>query len=83
MCCVAQEANINGLGTRLVFGNEQIEIFIGEVYYMLPVTSQVRHFLPFPGIERIKIQKTKCTENQLKYNQILSNFKYHQPRQEQ
>jgi len=43
-------------GTRLVFGTEQIAIFIGELYFMLPFTLQVKHLILFPGIEHIKIQ---------------------------
>ncbi len=72
------KVSIYGLGTRLGFDAEQIEIFIGELDFMLPVNSQVKHSILFPRIEHIKIQSTKCTENQLKYYQILSNFKYHQ-----
>ncbi len=63
--------------TRLGF-DTGLTIIVGELYYMLPVTSQVKHLILFPGIEHIKIHKTKYTENQLKYYQILSNFKYHQ-----
>jgi hypothetical protein len=47
---------IRGLGTRLDFGTEQIAIFLGELYFMLPFTLQVKHLIPFPGIEHIKIQ---------------------------
>jgi len=48
--------SLHRLGTRLVFGTEQIAIFIGELYFMLPFTVQVKHLIPFPGIEHIKIQ---------------------------
>jgi len=48
--------SIHGLGTRLDFGTEQIAIFIGELYFMLPFTVQVKHSILFPGIEHIKIQ---------------------------
>jgi hypothetical protein len=34
----------------------QIAIFIGELYFMQPVTLQVKHLILFPGIEHIKIQ---------------------------
>ncbi len=40
--------DIHGSGTRLDFGTGQIAIFIGELYFMLPFTVQVKHF---PGME--------------------------------
>jgi hypothetical protein len=49
-------ASIRELGTRLDFGTGQIAIFIGELYFMLPFTLQVKHLILFPGIEHIKIQ---------------------------
>jgi hypothetical protein len=42
---------IHELRTRLGFGTEQIAIFIGELYFMLPFTSPVKHLIPFPGME--------------------------------
>jgi hypothetical protein len=42
---------IHRLGTRLDFGTGQMAIFIGELYYMLPFTVQVKHLIPFPGME--------------------------------
>jgi hypothetical protein len=43
--------SIHDLGTRLDFGTEQIAIFIGELYFMLPFTLQVKNSIPFPGME--------------------------------
>jgi hypothetical protein len=37
-----------GLGTRLGFDTGQIAIFIGELYFMQPVTLQVKHLILFP-----------------------------------
>jgi hypothetical protein len=42
---------IRRLGTRLDFGTGQIAIFIGELYFMLPFTEQVKHSIPFPRME--------------------------------
>ena len=39
------------LRTRLDFGTGQIAIFIGELYFMLPFTLQVKHLIPFPRME--------------------------------
>jgi len=44
------------VGNTLDFGTGQIAIFIGELYFMLPFTVQVKHLILFPGIEHIKIQ---------------------------
>jgi hypothetical protein len=48
---LTSDVTVYGLRTRLVFGSGQIEIFIGELHYMLPDNSQVRHLIPFPGME--------------------------------
>jgi len=41
----------SSVGNTLGFETEQIAIFIGELYFMLPFTVQVKHLIPFPGME--------------------------------
>ena len=41
----------SSVGNTLDFGTEQIAIFIGELYFMLPFTVQVKHLIPFPRME--------------------------------
>ena len=56
------------------FGTRQIAIFIGELYFMLPFTLQVKHLILFPGIEHIKNTINKMHR---KSTEILSNtFKF-------
>jgi hypothetical protein len=43
----------------LDLGIEQIAIFIGELFYMLLVTSQVKHLMLFPGIQIHQNMSTK------------------------
>jgi hypothetical protein len=54
---------IHRLGTRLDFGTGQMAIFIGELYYMLPFTVQVKHLIPFPGME---MHQKYIKQNELK-----------------
>ncbi len=52
--CILTLHGIHRLGTRLDFGTEQIAIFIGELYFMLPVTFQVKHLILFPRMENAR-----------------------------
>ncbi len=61
---------IHGLGTRLVFDTWQIAIIVGELYSMLPDSSQVRHSKLFPRMGIHQNILNKMNWNNIKYFQL-------------